>query len=93
MKPNANIDISNIFTTTFAQGRGIIKLNSEHISVDRNSQVATETKGDSYGGRIYLKANILELNHGGKFSTSTFAADRGGKILLETNQLIGIEYI
>ena len=74
--------IGRISTSTYQAGGGTIGLNSNTISIS-NSEIFTNTKGDSHGGSIYLNADNLYLSQG-KISTNTFATGNGGKIIVET---------
>lgn len=76
---------SSISTSVYQQGGGIIKVNSDTISIN-NGHVFTNTKGESHGGSIYLDADTLYLSQGGKVTTNTFAAGNGGKIMIETGR-------
>lgn len=76
---------SSISTSTYRQGGGLIKLNTEVISIN-NSQIFTHTKGDSHGGSIYLNVDTLHISQAGRISTETFASGNSGKILIETSQ-------
>lgn len=80
----ADVNTGGISTATYQQGGGIIKLDADTISLN-NAQISTKTKGDSHGGAIYINANNLYLNEGGKILTSTLAAGNAGKITLETS--------
>ena len=80
--------ISSIATATYQQGGGTIKLNVDAISVN-NTQISTETRGNTHGGAIYLNAEHAHLNEGGNIVTSTSAAGNAGEITLQIgNELI-----
>ena len=73
---------SGISTATYQQGGGSIKLNAESISIG-NSQISTETRGNSHGGGIYFSAKRVYLNKGGNIITNTSGAGNAGKIVLQ----------
>ena len=79
---------SQISTSVFAKGGGIIELNSPNISLLNNSQIFSETQGESPGGGTYLIADNLNIDTNGNISTHTYGGGNAGKISLQTDNIL-----